>query len=93
MNAKNLPDPNVPDPNVPDPNVNDPRADSADQSGLVTGDTVSNLAGMPAGADDLHAVIASLTPEHLASIDVILDQIVSSTDLFDVGPIDTDGTG
>ena len=83
MNARNL----------PHPDVNDPLPDPTDQIGTVTGDTVSNPSGIPAGADDLHAVVASMTPEHLASIDVVLDQIISSTDLFDVGPIDTDGTG
>lgn len=79
--------------NTLDPNIDEPSADLTDQSGPASGDVVSSPSVVPAGADELHAVVAAMSPEQLASIDIVLDQIIVSTDLFDVGPFDTDGAG
>ena len=76
-----------------------PDADTASKSKEpavenITGDVLTNVSTsenlLP--EDDLHAVVAaSFSPEYLASIDLALDQIVASTDLFNVGPIDVAG--
>ena len=45
-------------------------------------------------ADDVLAAVASVTPDTLTSIEHALDQLTSTTDLFDVPPLDFDpGTG
>jgi hypothetical protein len=79
--------------NKPDPNFDELRADLTDQNGSATGDAVSSPSVVPAGADELHAVVAAMSPDQVASIDVVLDQMIVSTDLFDIGPFDTDGAG
>lgn len=76
------------------------RGDTSAPQGIVQGDaiavdgTLNESLGIVVADNDVLAAITSLTPDTLASIEHALDQLTSTTDLFDVPALDFDsGTG
>lgn len=54
---------------------------------------LSSLTADQLADDDMLAAVTAISPEHIANLEHAVDQLIGTTDLFDVPSFDFDGVG